>query len=39
MSCKKKKGGVGYCKVSFLQGMAGVYQANYLTSAEQAIPD
>lgn len=38
MSWKKKRG-FGYCKVTFLQGMAGVYQANYLTRADQAIPD
>ena len=30
---------VGYCKVTFFWGMAGVYQADYLTSADQAIPD
>ena len=30
---------VGYWKVSFLYGMAGVHQADHLTSADQAIPD
>ena len=30
---------VGYCKVTFLQGMAGVCQADYLTSADPAISD
>lgn len=30
---------VGYCKVTFLQGMAGVYQVDYLTNADQAIAD
>lgn len=26
-------------KVTFLQGRAGVYPANYLTSADEMIPD
>lgn len=30
---------VDYCKVTFLQEMGGVYQAYYLTSADQAVPD
>ena len=30
---------IGYGKVAFLQGMAGVSQADYLTSADQVIPD
>ena len=28
---------VGYCKFTFLQGMAGVYQADYLS--DKVIPD
>ena len=35
--CKKKW--VGYCKVTFLQGMAGVYQEDYLSTADQVISD
>ena len=35
----QEKKQVSYCKVTFLQGMAGVYEADYLTSADQAIPD
>lgn len=30
---------VGYCKVTFLQGMAEVYPADGLTRDDQAIPD
>ena len=30
---------VGYCKVTLLQGMAGVSQAGYVTNADQLIPD
>lgn len=30
---------VGYCKVIFLQGMAGIYQADYLTSTDHATSD
>lgn len=29
---------VSYCKFTFLWGMAEVQQADYLTSADQAIP-
>ena len=28
-----------YCKVTFLIGMAGVYEADYISNADQAIPD
>ena len=34
-----KKEQVGYCKVTLLQGMAGVSQAGYVTNADQLIPD
>lgn len=34
----KAKKPVGY-QVTFFQGMAGVYQADYLTIADKAIPD
>lgn len=27
---------VGYCKVIFVQGMSGVYRADYLTTADPA---
>lgn len=30
---------VGYCKVTFLQEMAGFYQAGYLSHADQIIPE
>ena len=30
---------VGYCKVTFLQRIAEVYQVVYLSSAGQVIPD
>ena len=30
---------VDYCKVIFFQGMAGVYQTDYLINADQMIPD
>lgn len=30
---------VGYCKVTFLLGMAEVYKADYLISANRAVPD
>lgn len=30
---------VGCCKVTFLQGTKGVSWADYLTSADQVIPD
>lgn len=28
---------VGYCRVTFFQGMAGFYETNYLTSADYMI--
>ena len=28
-----------YCKVAFLQGMGGIYQADYLASADQTVPN
>ena len=34
---KKKKKWVGYCRVTFFQGMAGFYQTNYLISADHMI--
>lgn len=41
MRPKKSGGGVvvvgDYCKISFPQEMAGVYQADYLTKANQTI--
>lgn len=30
---------VGYCMVTVLQGMAGVYEADYLASTDEVIPD
>ena len=30
---------VGFCKVTFFGELAEVYQADYLTSADQTIPD
>ena len=30
---------VGFCKVTFFGELAGVYQADYLTSVDQTIPD
>ena len=30
---------IGYCTIPFLQGMAGVHQADYLTHVDQAIPN
>lgn len=30
---------VGYCKVTFLQGIAGMNQADGLTSVDQVTPD
>ena len=30
---------VGYCKTTFLPGLAGVSQADDLTNADQTIPD
>lgn len=30
---------VAYCKVTFLQGQEGIYQAVYLTRVDQLIPD
>ena len=34
----KQKKQIGCCKVIILQGLAEVYQADYLTSADQVIP-
>lgn len=31
---KKKKKWVGYCRVTFFQGMAGFYETSYLISAD-----
>lgn len=36
---KEKKCRLVITKLTFLQGMAGVSQAVYLTSADQVIPD
>ena len=35
--CGKEQ--VGFCKVTFFGELAEVYQADYLTSADQTIPD
>ena len=35
----KQKKQIGCCKVIILQGLAEVYQADYLTSADQAISE
>ena len=35
--CGKEK--VGFCKVNFFGELAGFYQADYLTSTDQTIPD
>ena len=35
----KKQKTVDYCKITFREGRAGVYPADYLTSAGQEIPD
>lgn len=34
-----KKANKWLCRVSFLQGFAGVYEAGHLTRADQAMPD
>ena len=34
---QNKRGGVDYCKSIFPQEMAGVYQADYLTKANQTV--
>lgn len=36
LQCPKQ---VAYCKVTWVWGVAGVCRADYLTSADQAIPD
>ena len=38
-SYTRQKKWVGYCKITFLPGLAGVSQADDLTNTDQTVPD